>query len=372
MLLFALLQFSFLLARKPVYDVSSAAFDFDVEPSLRFLEKGYAPQKGVYWPICVDSPLFGTCKLADFEVQVNNVLGAGGYGKVFLGKHRPTGKVVALKQIAADIVNPRHVEHEETIHHKLNHPYIAKFHCTMRDEVGNLYFAIEYIPGNNLGRRISNKKEKLPRPTVQRWTAEIVVALEYLHAQCIVYRDLKASNILVSKSNHIKLIDFGLSVYDCDDKLRGFAGTLEYAAPEMAAHKNYGRAVDYYSLGILLFRLVTGRLPLSRTQVQMDKPQFLAYVAAGFKFPSTGDKIADDLIAHFCDRVVANRYGVRLDSHQLIRNHPFFHGFHWSSLKVAVPEESSESLLTARSASRTMITLDKLYQVIDSDEDSYE
>jgi serine/threonine protein kinase len=235
-----------------------------------------------------------------------------------------------------------------------------------------LYFAIEYIPGNNLGRRISNKKDKLPRSTIQKWTAEIIVALEYLHSMCIVYRDLKASNILVSKRNHIKLIDFGLSVYDCDNKLRGFAGTLEYAAPEMAGHKQYGRAVDYYSLGILLFRLVTGKLPLSRNQVNMDKQEFLAYVASGFKFPSSGDKIADDLIAHFCDRNVANRYGVRLDSHQLIRNHPFFHGFQWSSVKTITPEESVDNTLSVRSSSKPMVTLDRLYEVLSSEEDSYE
>lgn len=355
--------------RKQQLDASSYAFDVELE-SLAMLEKGYAVEKALYWPKCVDSPLFGHCDLRDFEVATNNVLGSGGYGKVFLGKHKPTGKTVALKQIAWDVVNPKHVEHEETIHHKLKHPYIAQFHCTMRDTAGNLFFAIEYIPGNNLGRRISGRKEKLARSTVQRYIAEIVVALQYLHEQCIVYRDLKASNILVSPKDHIKLIDFGLSVYDCDDRLRGFAGTLEYAAPEMAAHKNYGRAVDYYSLGILLFRLVTGRLPLSRTQVNMEKPEFLALVARGFDFPSTGDRIADDLIAHFCDRNTANRYGVNKATHRLIREHPFFAGFSWSSLK-SMKEQDEAFVDWKSSASRTMITLDRLHELELSESDSY-
>src|SRR5271170_7007744 len=100
----------------------------------------------------------------------------------------------------------------------------------------------------------------------------------------------------------------------------------------MAAYKNYGRAVDYYSLGILLFRLITGSLPISRTQVNMDKGEFLHLIATGFTFPSTGDRIADDLIAHFCNRNVAARYGVRLESHKLIRDHPFFNGFRWNSV----------------------------------------
>ncbi len=341
------------------YDSSYA---FDLEENIFPFEKSYAPQKGLYHPKCVDSSVFGRCRLEDFEVAMNNVLGAGGYGKVFLGKHRPTGRPVALKQIAASAVNPRHVEHEETIHHSINHPYVAKFHCSMSDAAGNIYFAIEYIPGNNLGRRFG-RKDKLPRKIVQKYVAEILSALEYLHSRCIVYRDLKASNILISKTDHIKLIDFGLSVYDCDDRLRGFAGTLEYAAPEMAAHKHYGRAVDYYSLGILLFKLVTGRLPISRTQVNLEKPEFLALVARGFDFPSTGDRIADDLIAHFCDRNVGNRYGLRPDSKQLIRDHPFFHGLHWSSLKGIDPEDSFVDF----PSSRTMMPLENLYELLSDD-----
>jgi len=380
-LLFKLLfvQASLVLAgrRKKRYeDVSDDAFDFGIESSLQFLEKGGAARSAFYEPTCRTSSTFGACNLADFDVQYDRILGSGGYGKVFLGKHRPTGKTVALKQISWDIVNPRHVQHEETIHHRLNHPYIAKFHCTMKDAQGNLYFAIEYIPGKNLGRRLSERgREKVPRSTIQKYMAEIILALRYIHAQCIVYRDLKASNILVSKSGHIKLIDFGLSVYDCENNLKGFAGTLEYAAPEMAAHNYYGRAVDYYSLGILLFRMVTGKLPLSRQQVGLEKPEFLALVARGFPFPSSGDKIADDLIAHLCDRNPHTRYGVREDSHKLIQNHPFFSGFHWSSVKSPVTGSAKEDYASTAGSfpsglSRTLIPLDRLWEYLDSDDES--
>lgn len=337
---------------------SSCAFDYQVSSTP--IEKGYSKHaKGLYWPKCTVSSLFGQCNLADFDVNMGNVLGSGGYGKVYLGRHKPSGKAVALKQISAESLNPKHVEFEETIHHSLHHPLISKFHCSMRDERGNLFFAIEYIPGGNLGGRIG-KRDRLSRSTAQRYTAEIVSALEYLHSKCIVYRDLKASNLLVSKRGHIKLIDFGLSVYDCDNKLRGFAGTLEYAAPEMAAHKTYGREVDYYSLGILVFRMVTGRLPVTRNQVGMDKPEFLAMVARGFPFPSTGDKVADDLIAHLCDRDPAARWGVRADSKQSIRQHPFFHGFHWGSLKNAEEPEASLQSPHSDSASRLMVPLGQL------------
>jgi len=338
---------------------SSVAWDEGVN-IVGFIEKSFAPKNGLYLPKCPISSLFGKCELADFEVAHGTVLGSGGYGKVYLGKHRPTGMAVALKQIQREKFNPRHVEHEETIHHSLSHPYISKFHCTMRDDAGNLFFAIEYIPGKNLGRRLGGR-HGVTRATVQKYVAEIVTALEYLHAKCIVYRDLKASNILVSPKDHIKLIDFGLSIYDCDDQLRGFAGTLEYAAPEMAAHQNYGRAVDYYSLGILLFRLVTGRLPISRGDYNMDKREFLDFVARGFHFPSTGDKIADDLIGHFCDRNIATRYGLNPATHKHIRNHPFFHGFNWNTLaKASFQEDVMVSFDQLGLGESEMITLDKL------------
>jgi serine/threonine protein kinase len=264
---------------------------------------------------------------------------------------------VAIKQIRSEILNPRHVEHEETIHHGLKHPFVARFHCTMKDDAGNVYFVIEYIPGKNLGRRLS-RKNKLSKSTVQRYVAEIITALEYIHAKGIVYRDLKASNILISKSDHIKLIDFGLSVYDTKNNLRGFAGTLEYAAPEMAAHRFYGRPVDFYSLGILIFKLVTNRLPLSRHEVGLEKHEFLELVANGFDFPSTGNDVADDLIAHFCDRNPESRWGLDPAYKQLIREHAFFRSFNWNSVSNKADEYEMDSVSSIEF--RDAVQLDRL------------
>lgn len=341
-----------------VEDQSSKAFDEDVvglEKNGRFRDD--------YQPRMTESLAFGRCNLDDFEVATRHVLGQGGYGQVFLGKHRATGKQVAIKQISADVLNPRHVAHEETIHWNLKHPFVARFHCTMKDSMGNVFFVIEYIPGNNLGKRIS-KRSKLSREIVQQYTAEIITALEFIHSRGIVYRDLKASNILISKNNHVKLIDFGLSVYDTENKLRGFAGTLEYAAPEMAAHQNYGRAVDFYSLGILVFKLVTGRLPISRTEVNMEKHEFLELIARGFRFPSTGDKVADDLIGHFCDRNPAARWGLDPAYATLIRQHPFFDGFDWSSFNAKCGEDVFVAATAGAFNSRHLIPLSRLGQYI--------
>lgn len=342
---------SFGLARHRHHS-SSFAYDEDVEGMEKAGRKAL-----LYTPKRPESSQFGQCNLEDFEVSGANVLGQGGYGHVFLGRHRKTGKSVAIKQIRAEILNPRHVEHEETIHHGLKHPFVARFHCTMKDDAGNVYFVIEYIPGKNLGRRLS-RKNKLSKATVQRYVAEIITALEYIHAKGIVYRDLKASNILISKSDHIKLIDFGLSVYDTKNNLRGFAGTLEYAAPEMAAHRFYGRAVDFYSLGILIFKLVTNRLPLSRHEVGLEKHEFLELVANGFDFPSTGNDVADDLIAHFCDRNPETRYGVDPAYKQAIREHPFFRGFNWNAVSSKADEYEMDSVSSIEF--RDAVQLDRL------------
>lgn len=343
---------------------SSFAYDEDV---IGMEKSGGNGKALLYTPKQTESSTFGKCHLEDFEVSSATVLGQGGYGQVFLGRHRKTGKAVAIKQIKAEILNPGHVEHEETIHHGLRHPFVAKFHCTLKDRSGNVYFVIEYIPGKNLGRRLGHKT-RLSKSTIQRYVAEIIIALEFIHSKGIVYRDLKASNILVSKSDHIKLIDFGLSVYDTKNNLRGFAGTLEYAAPEMAAHRFYGRAVDFYSLGILVFKLVTNRLPLSRHEVGLEKHEFLELVASGFDFPSTGNDVADDLIAHFCDRNPSTRYGVDPAYRNDIREHPFFKGFNWNTVSSKSDDYEMESASSIEF--RDAVQLDRLASFLSGSSES--
>jgi protein kinase A len=132
----------------------------------------------------------------------------------------------------------------------------------MQDNL-NLYLVLEYLPGGELFRMVKNKGNlKVSQATF--YLAEIVLALEALHKRNIIYRDLKAENILLTQSGHVKLIDFGFSKQLKDiqkDRVMTNCGTRTYTAPEVMMGGKYNYKADIWSLGILICELVGGFTP---------------------------------------------------------------------------------------------------------------
>ncbi|CAF0992093.1 unnamed protein product [Adineta steineri] len=191
-------------------------------------------------------------------------IGKGNFAKVKLAKHMPTGKEVAIKIIDKAQLNPTSLQklfREVKIMKGLDHPNIVKLFEVIETEK-TLYLVMEYASGGEVFDYLvahGRMKEKEARSKFR----QIVSAVQYLHQKHIVHRDLKAENLLLDSELNIKIADFGFSnEFTPGNKLDTFCGSPPYAAPELFQGKKYdGPEVDVWSLGVILYTLVSGSLP---------------------------------------------------------------------------------------------------------------
>jgi len=167
----------------------------------------------------------------------------------------------------------------------------------------------------------SRKKKKFSEERVRFYAAEIVAGLEYLHTAGVIYRDLKPENLLLTNEGHIVMTDFGLSkegLHDKDDRTGTFCGTPEYLAPEILEGKGYGKAVDWWSFGTLLYEMLTGLPPFYSEDVQ---EMYTKIMSAELIIPAdTMSHDAGDFLTNLLER---NDSG-RLQDPSKIKAHSFF------------------------------------------------
>nr|XP_056708813.1 serine/threonine-protein kinase MARK1 isoform X6 [Euleptes europaea] len=191
-------------------------------------------------------------------------IGKGNFAKVKLARHVLTGREVAVKIIDKTQLNPTSLQklfREVRIMKILNHPNIVKLFEVIETEK-TLYLVMEYASGGEVFDYLvahGRMKEKEARAKFR----QIVSAVQYCHQKCIVHRDLKAENLLLDGDMNIKIADFGFSnEFTIGNKLDTFCGSPPYAAPELFQGKKYdGPEVDVWSLGVILYTLVSGSLP---------------------------------------------------------------------------------------------------------------
>jgi serine/threonine-protein kinase len=200
--------------------------------------------------------------------QLLEKLGSGGMGTVYLGKHAETGRLVALKVLTASLAREsgfvERFTREIDAMRKLKNPHIVEL-FDAGQEGENYYYAMEYVPGETL-LSLMRREKRLPWETAVDYSTQICRALKAAHDAGIIHRDLKPSNLLVTPEGTVKLTDFGVAQVFASSRLTstgGIIGTAEYMSPEQAQGKRASKQSDLYSLGAVLYAMVTGRTPFS-------------------------------------------------------------------------------------------------------------
>lgn len=265
-------------------------------------------------------------------------LGIGSFGHVYLVLDASSGVTMALKCVSktkiVELGQEEHVMSEKEVMLKLTHPFIIQLYETYQDK-NKLYFLMEVSLGGDLFNLLKSRLV-LSETMTRFYTASVTLAFSYMHRKKIIYRDLKPENLLMDKDGFIKMTDFGFAKDLPDDSTFTLCGTPDYLAPEVILGLGHGRAVDWWTLGILTFEMLASHPPF------FDKDPMKTYakiMQGNVEYPKNFSPQACDIIESFLCRKPTKRLGVFKGGVERIIEHTWFHRFQWEGLydKEIVP-----------------------------------
>uniref|UniRef100_A0AAY5EDT4 non-specific serine/threonine protein kinase n=1 Tax=Electrophorus electricus TaxID=8005 RepID=A0AAY5EDT4_ELEEL len=291
-------------------------------------------------------------RLDDFDRI--KLIGKGAYGAVQLVRHKVSKQVYAMKQLSKFEMIKRSDSaffwEEREIMAFSNSPWIVQLYCAFQDE-RHLYLVMEFMPGGDLVTLTMNYD--LPESWARFYTAEVVLALDAIHTMGFIHRDIKPDNMLLDRSGHLKLADFGTCMkMDKSGMVRceTAVGTPDYISPEVLMSQGgtgyYGRECDWWSVGVFIYELLVGDTPFYTESLVGTYGKIMDHKNS-LTFPNDMEmsKEAKDLICAFLtDREVRlGRTGV-----DEIKCHPFFKNDQWTfdtirdTMAPVVPELNSD------------------------------
>uniref|UniRef100_A0A8C0V6B8 non-specific serine/threonine protein kinase n=1 Tax=Cyanistes caeruleus TaxID=156563 RepID=A0A8C0V6B8_CYACU len=313
------------------------------------------------------------------EFETIKLISNGAYGAVYLVRHKTTRQRFAMKKINKQNLILRNQIQQAFVERDIltfaENPFVVSMFCSFETK-RHLCMVMEYVEGGDCATLLKNIGA-LPVDMARMYFAETVLALEYLHNYGIVHRDLKPDNLLITSMGHIKLTDFGLSkiglmslttnLYEghIEKDTREFldkqvCGTPEYIAPEVILRQGYGKPVDWWAMGIILYEFLVGCVPFFG-----DTPEelFGQVISDEIAWPEGDDALppdAQDLISKLLRQNPLERMGT--GSAFEVKQHRFFKDLDWNGLLRQKAEfiPQLESSVESRS---------ERYQHLDSEEE---
>ncbi|XP_061658764.1 ribosomal protein S6 kinase beta-1 isoform X1 [Syngnathoides biaculeatus] len=312
-------------------------FDFDLDDCEKF-------------EISENTVNKGTEQIRPECFELLKVLGKGGYGKVFQVRKvsgSTSGKIFAMKvlkkaMIVRNAKDTAHTKAERNILEEVKHPFIVDLMYAFQTE-GKLYLILEYLSGGELFMQLE-REGIFMEDTACFYLAEISMALGHLHQKGIIYRDLKPENIMLNSNGHVKLTDFGLckeSIHD-GTVTHTFCGTIEYMAPEILMRSGHNRAVDWWSLGALMYDMLTGAPPFTGENRKKTIDKILK---CKLSLPPYLTQEARDLLKKLLKQSASMRLGAGPTDAAEIQAHPFFRHTNWEELLARRVEPPFKPLL---------------------------
>ena len=274
-------------------------------------------------------------KLSYSDFEHLKLLGRGSFGEVLLVRLKANKKLYAMKILDKNMLKQRkqqiHTKTERDLMVKINCPFIVNIKSAFQDEF-KLYIVSEFLQGGDLFFHLHEKKNTVfPEEKAKFYVMELVIALDFLHKNNMVYRDLKPENILLDSQGHIKLTDFGLSkIFENEnDKAFTVCGTPQYLAPEILLKKGYDKSVDWWSLGCVLYEMLYCRLPFKFKKGQKIS---LSIYKEEIPFDKKISEDAKDFISNLLIFEPMSRLGYGTNGAENIKNHKFFKGINWNDV----------------------------------------
>ncbi|KAK3840583.1 MAG: kinase-like domain-containing protein [Linnemannia elongata] len=287
----------------------------------------------------------GNTHLAVDAFDLLKVIGKGSFGKVMQVRKRDTNRIYAMKILRkAHIISRSEVNHtlaERTVLAQINNPFIVPLKFSFQSPE-KLYLVLAFVNGGELFHHLQ-REGRFSEERSRFYAAELLCALECLHGFNVVYRDLKPENILLDYTGHIALCDFGLCKLGMTETetTNTFCGTPEYLAPELLLGQGYTKTVDWWTLGVLLYEMLTGLPPFYDENIH---EMYRKILQDELRFPDEISPDARSLLSDLLTRDPNERLGNSGSS--AIKQHPFFKPIsfpHLMAKKIQPPFKPSVS-----------------------------